>query len=97
MNLEELRAVIDDLDVVLVTLLAQRMKYVRMAAAEKGREKLPLVATGREKEVVRTWRREAATIGLERSVAEGVILTIIARALEVEKRIYERSRKSRRH
>lgn len=86
MDLNDLRSIIDDLDGIIISVLARRMGYVRKVVEAKKKCNMELVDARREGEVVEAWRQQASDKGLDPDFAEAVVRRIIAKTLEFEKR-----------
>ncbi len=82
-SLAEVRARIDDLDVGLIRLLAERQSLVRAAAAFKADEQA-VRAPGRAAKVIAMARERAEAAGLAPAVAESVWRAMIDAFIELE-------------
>jgi len=88
-ELLHLRALIDDVDRQLLTLLARRYEIVEKVAAHKVENGLPARIPGRIKTVIQ--RREAAAqrLGLPRRAAAHIWETIVEETCRYEERLME--------
>ncbi|WP_116132406.1 chorismate mutase [Tropicimonas sp. IMCC34043] len=86
-TMAELRAQIDALDEVLVTLLAERARHIDRAAQIKAGAGLPARIEARVEEVVAHVRGKAAETGLDADLAEGLWRAMIEWSIAREARL----------
>jgi len=90
-TMAEVRAGVDALDRALVTLLAERQRYMNAAARIKG-ERAAVHDQARIEDVVTKVKANARAAGLSESIAEPVWRTLIDRCIAYEHEVWDRLR-----
>ncbi len=92
-NMGEVRAGVDELDRALVTLLAERQRYMDAAARLK-LDRSAVRDVARVEDVVAKVKAQAALAGLSVAIAEPVWRTLIERCIQYELETWDRERSS---
>lgn len=87
-TLADVRSAIDQIDVLLVGLLAERGRYVREAARFK-RDRSEVAAPVRAQQVIDQAVRHARQVGAAPEVVEAVYRTMVAGFIELEARQHQ--------
>lgn len=86
-SMDELRGAIDEVDLALMQLLAERMRYVDVAPVLKAREGLSAAAPGRVADVLNKVRGHALSAGFDPEVAAQMWQVMIDAMIAREERV----------
>lgn len=86
MNLEELRAKINEIDVELVKLIARRLSYMPDVGKYKKENGLPLTQPEREKEILEAKRKLAQELGVDPDLIEKIFVLLFEEAKKIQEK-----------
>jgi len=86
-NIVDVRNEIDNIDRVIVHLLANRMEYVKEVVKYKKHTAEAIVASDRRAEVIRSRREWAEELGFSPDVTEGIYRILIGYCIEEETKL----------
>lgn len=86
-NISEVRAEIDNIDNVIISLLSERFQYVKEVVKYKEKTADGIEASDRKKAVLEKRREWAEERGLDPDVIEGIYKTLIQYFINEEKKI----------
>ncbi|PIV38208.1 hypothetical protein COS31_00610 [Candidatus Roizmanbacteria bacterium CG02_land_8_20_14_3_00_36_15] len=85
-QLDDLRKIIDEIDGLIVNLLAKRMKVVKKVGLFKKRHNLPPLDPTRWQQVLNSKMEKAKSLGLDPEMVKKIYNIIHNQALEIEKK-----------
>jgi chorismate mutase len=81
----ELRRDVDAIDLMILELIAERMKIVRRISRQKRKLNVPVLDREREKQVKKLWRATAKELGLENKFISKVLKEVIEKSKDVQR------------